>query len=125
MGVGAVYTTDQTEIVARNDDLELTDTNEATVLEFTPNVTGTYEIGAAGYCSASPSANFFFSITYNDPNAGAANPVTLDLYNTVAVSTGPFSARGTIRAEGGQAVTLKATAGTADVFIFSTTVRRI
>ena len=109
--MSALYTQHTPAVVARNRLALLDSTSATTLLTFTPAVSGLYQVGVAGTVQTA-ATTVTVAVTYTDSvtQAGA----TLTLINAVSEAVGPISAQGYIAAQAGAAVTITATAGTAN-----------
>jgi hypothetical protein len=106
-----LYTHHPPEVVARNRMAALDTTAATTLLTFTPPVSGLYQVGVAGTVQTA-ATDLTVSITYTDSVTQAA--ATLTLADAVSEPVGPVSLSGFIAAQAGAAVTVTATAGTAN-----------
>jgi len=116
---GAVYTRLPRELYARNDDVVLATTNATTLLQWTSEVTSTYEIAVTGYV-ANATTTLTVAVQYTDAAAPAAGMQTRYIYDAAALVVGGFDGTRRIRVLGGTSVTVTATAGTAGNITIST-----
>lgn len=105
------YTHRPPEVVARNRQTLLTTTAATTLATFTPQVSGLYLVGVAGTVQTA-ATDLTVAVTYTDPTTGQA--ATLTLASGTSVAVGPVSLVGMLAAQGGAAVAISATAGTAN-----------
>ena len=112
MGAGAVYTRWPRELYARNDDVALSTTGQTTLLQWTDQVTSTYEISVSGYVANATTA-LTVAIQYTDAAAPSAGVQSRYIFDDDNLVVGGFDGARRIRVYGGTAVTVTATAGTA------------
>jgi len=121
---GVLLTREGIERYVRNDDV-LLPASATELAGWTPDNTETYVFLLTGYVS-NATTTLTLTIVYSDPAApSASNPITVYVYNASSLPVGELSAVLVFRALGGTAVSITATAGTADNIKVSTAVLRV
>lgn len=105
------YTARTPLVAARNRQATLTTTTATALLSWTPVVSGLFLVGVAGTVQTA-ATDLTVTVDFTDPTTGQA--ATLTLANGASQPVGPVSLVGIIPAQGGQPITINATAGTAN-----------
>ncbi len=120
--MATLYTSKEVRLRARAHRNLLTTTDATTIISFSPRKTGLYQV--VPYVQVSNAAtDLTLTLAWTDPDAGAQ---TYDWYNTASVPVGvAMQGPRLIVAQGGQVVSITATAGTANNIKISATVQEV